>query len=474
EGAPEWPPSPWRLLRALYATWKIRCPDLPASAVEGALAALVDPPSFGLPPHREAHTRHYMPDIGYGTDKIFDPFVVLPPGEMVLMHWATATLGPAEREALDALVGQLAYLGRAESICDARLLTETPPGKRLEPLADGDLSPTQRTVGVLVPSAPLDMGALVTTTLVTRRVGLTEPPGTRRVRYRAVVPVDASSPTRRTSRRRAPTGVRLAVSSSALPAYTSTLVMCEWLRKAVQARFGRRSGGGSSPTLSGKTSCDLPRTDQHAHAHYLALPGEDGRLLETFIVWAPEGLSDDEVRALAAVDLLRLRSDDLGRADSPVPELRPVRLALEAVGSIEAVAPELVSGSGERRWHSRTPFVPGRHLNEATARRLARAEPNEDPWHGFVAMQVREELAARGLPVPDSVRVWPTGPGEGDHVDWLAFRRHRAWKRERLADAPRGVGVEINFPDPLLGPIALGRHSHFGLGLFRAVSASTP
>ena len=37
EGASEWPPSPWRLLRALVATWHTRWPDLPAPVLEGLL-----------------------------------------------------------------------------------------------------------------------------------------------------------------------------------------------------------------------------------------------------------------------------------------------------------------------------------------------------------------------------------------------------------------------------------------------------
>ena len=36
EGATEWPPSPWRLLRALVATWYTRWPDLPAPVLDGA------------------------------------------------------------------------------------------------------------------------------------------------------------------------------------------------------------------------------------------------------------------------------------------------------------------------------------------------------------------------------------------------------------------------------------------------------
>src|ERR1700676_3171843 len=61
EGVPEWPPSPWRFLRALVAAWKRTCPGIPEQQVRSILAALVDPPVFPLPPHRVPHTRHAMP-----------------------------------------------------------------------------------------------------------------------------------------------------------------------------------------------------------------------------------------------------------------------------------------------------------------------------------------------------------------------------------------------------------------------------
>src|SRR6516162_8765742 len=61
EGVPEWPPSPWRILRALIATWRRKCPDLRESAVRRLLEQLLDPPQSHLPPARVAHPRHYMP-----------------------------------------------------------------------------------------------------------------------------------------------------------------------------------------------------------------------------------------------------------------------------------------------------------------------------------------------------------------------------------------------------------------------------
>src|SRR5947207_6679134 len=61
EGLPEWPPSPWRLLRALVAVWKRKLSGLSQDLVEQVLTALgSQPPAFHLPPATLAHTRHYM------------------------------------------------------------------------------------------------------------------------------------------------------------------------------------------------------------------------------------------------------------------------------------------------------------------------------------------------------------------------------------------------------------------------------
>lgn len=52
EGAPEWPPSPWRILRAMVAVWK-RCLGLDQSysleLMESSFQKIADPPQFVLP-----------------------------------------------------------------------------------------------------------------------------------------------------------------------------------------------------------------------------------------------------------------------------------------------------------------------------------------------------------------------------------------------------------------------------------------
>ena len=121
EGAVEWPPSPWRILRALIATWylKARRDD---EISEGTVRALADAlvshqPVFRLPRATTAHTRHYMPyneGKNEKTTKVFDTFVQLSERDSILVAW-DVVLPPPQLAALETLAGRLGYFGRAES-----------------------------------------------------------------------------------------------------------------------------------------------------------------------------------------------------------------------------------------------------------------------------------------------------------------------------------------------------------------------
>src|SRR5438477_3732724 len=124
EGAPEWPPSPWRFLRALVATWKSKLDhQLGQSDVEVLLRALIAPPQFVLPPASAGHTRHYMPWFKKGPDDktlVFDTFVSLSRDALVVMLWPDVTLPSRQSEQLAVLLEHVNYFGRAESWCSTR------------------------------------------------------------------------------------------------------------------------------------------------------------------------------------------------------------------------------------------------------------------------------------------------------------------------------------------------------------------
>jgi CRISPR-associated protein Csb2 len=135
EGDVEWPPSLWRITRALLATWFHKAQD---EVEEATCRSLLAKLSSGLPTYYlsrqfvQSETRHYMPLYEFGkpginkTTKVLDSFLhFASDGEGhadLMMEWTACELSSLEREALALLLERLGYLGRAESWVEARLV----------------------------------------------------------------------------------------------------------------------------------------------------------------------------------------------------------------------------------------------------------------------------------------------------------------------------------------------------------------
>ena len=85
-----WPPEPWRILRALVASYwrkgdRARWSEDTLARLMDALAE--DAPIYHLPKGAiHAHTRHYMP-APVKTTLVFDAFAHLPEGEKIVAAW---------------------------------------------------------------------------------------------------------------------------------------------------------------------------------------------------------------------------------------------------------------------------------------------------------------------------------------------------------------------------------------------------
>ena len=120
EGEPEWPPSPWRLLRALVSSWKRTAPHLTAEELQPLFTKLAQPPSFHLPGAVAGHTRHYMPQANNKKLLVHDPHIKVArndSGEFcpVTILWEEVELTETEEGLLDRLLLGVCYFGRAES-----------------------------------------------------------------------------------------------------------------------------------------------------------------------------------------------------------------------------------------------------------------------------------------------------------------------------------------------------------------------
>jgi CRISPR-associated protein Csb2 len=417
EGATEWPPSPWRILRALVATWYTRWPDLPVATLDVLLDVLADPPCYRTPNVVAGHTRHYLPDLEHRkgeqghTDLTLDPFLSLAPGEQLLIRW-DATLDAERRQVLAKLAELLPYLGRSESACEARLLDEeTEPDEFWWRPGTGQ-------------------------TRLRRMV----PPGTRWVSYVTGDTATGAMP-RRVIETGDATAIRFAVMARVPMKATHGMLLAD--RAHEKAGISLRQAGIPEARRQETMGTGGAATD-HAHTHWIALPdsAERGATVRNLIIWCPSGLRTDEVRALLNLGELSGR-----RGDYEVRGFPDVKLLFQAAGPIELVAPELCGPA--RRWQSLTPYLPVRHRKRETL---------ED----YLAGDLAAELRYRGKPNAVVTRM---EPGSGTTDRWASeFRRHRL--QERLTRSRPGMGLSLEFAEEVEGPLLLGQLSHFGYGIF--------
>jgi len=460
EGASEWPPSPWRILRALIATWYTRWPDLPAAEFDALLDALADPPSYKTPPTGTGHTRHYLPDLEHrkaetgNTALTLDPFLTISRAAELLVHW-DADLPAGQRAVLAKLAELIPYLGRSESACHARLLGADAAGTSDEedpvpdqrwwrPEATGGTSRTR----LLAPVRPLDRSVLEATTGGVRKQRRTVPPGTRWVTYAMGQPEPSPETRIRRSREfKPPTAVRFAVMGRAPVQLTQGVLVADEAHR-VAGQLLEKAGIPDERRQEIMGTRGAPSGHRHAHWIPVGEAGQTAPAVRNLIMWVPvpDGLRAEEVGAV-----LRLGSLSGKRGGEDGYEVRgfpEVRLLFQAAGRIEDVAPELCAAPPARLWRSVTPYLPVRHRH-----------PNRETTEEFLASDVAAELRYRDLPAP--VSVTPVEPSAGRAAQ---FRRYRM--DEKLRHSRAGTGLVLEFAAPVCGPLLLGQLSHFGFGVF--------
>lgn len=478
----EWPPAPWRVLRALIATWhrKADHAQYPESLLEELIESLSGtPPVYRVPPAIRSHTRHYMPVREGKRDKpvlIFDAFVRVEADETLVASWPEVELTREQARLLEALLHDLGFLGRAESWVEADLLdhwdgepncrpselaVDTETGEALEPvrliapvvpaeygqwradmvaahgLGSKKLKKSQRQILDTVPSRYIDALRLETGDI--QRAGWSSPPGARFVTYQRPYACFTPQSRRRAIRASSQssiTTVRLALAGKPLPRIEDAVRIGELVRVAAIYKADEATGTGRVPNvLSGH---DMPEGNQHGHAFYLPEDADADGFIDHVLIHADNGLAGPALRALDQITRLW----DKGGEEWQV--------LLEQYG----VASEIVGSSylgPATQWVSATPYL--------------------HPWFRkksfTVEDQIRRECRERALPEPQ-LDLLPNILIRESERRPVHFRRFRNRRGLNQPDA-QGSFWKLTFSEPVTGPLAFGFGCHFGLGLFRKV-----
>ena len=131
----EWPPSPWRLLRALVSCWFRSSPGQALSEdAKGLIERLGrELPDIGFCKIAFGQTVHYQPNYGAaGTDERQDARYKNTRHENhfaavhgpVFFRWKSVDLSVSQQTLLRELLRNMSYFGRAESVCEAGLMED--------------------------------------------------------------------------------------------------------------------------------------------------------------------------------------------------------------------------------------------------------------------------------------------------------------------------------------------------------------
>ena len=507
EGAVEWPPSPWRIIRALIATWYLKArrdDEIPVDTVRALADALSHPPVFQLPSATTAHTRHYMPfneGKNEKTTKIFDTFIQIAEKESVLVAW-DMDLPPEQLAAFKMLASRLGYLGRAESLVEARvlenvtgiepnavpldkdaklpdrtelvrLLAPMRPGyydkwrddflKVNQPPADEKKNSNKKSKIAEAPIVPEDLfAALHADTGELQVAGWNLPPGAEFVNY--IRPENAFAPAAKPRPRHSkkfPTVARYAVVSSVAPSITQAVSVADRVHDSL-CKWSDQ-GKGRAAVFTGLDEHGKPNTG-HEHAHIFCEANDPCDAVTHITIWAEMGF--DEAACLALRRLNKVWGH--GRHD--------IRLVLHGIGRPDEFEDCGLFGpsQGDRAakvWRSLTPFVSTRHAKSfrdgrpkmddngwqegSAAHDLLRLLALNPKWQGA---KIRKQLAERESP-------FEFGNRKLRSLQFQTIRHNGSGKRGHDS----GAAFIIEFPEPVSGPFALGYGSHFGLGLFQPI-----
>jgi len=452
EGEVEWPPSPYRLARALIDIQKRYFPDWSQSRIEAVLELISGKPFYVLPPATTAHIRSFMSSNQKDTakkQKIFDSFVGLDRGARLWMAF-DQDLDDQTRSDLAALLAEMNYLGRSESWVSVSLNGEVEP-------TDWDCLPSESTseslkydvekIACVLPKGEYQnlslnsqvpwFDALCLSTKDLLNKGWSNPPALdwvdysrKRAKLNNIRPPKGKYRTKREYRY-----LKYAVHSKVRPTVQETILFADRIRTKLMGIHRKIQGNDPervSPKFSGKTFDGTP-LEGHRHAFFLPVDEDNDGRIDHLLITANEPFDSTELMAL---DRMRSIWQSHGKPDA--------NLILTALK--EEPRPKTA-----KTWVSVTPFVTARHHRKGRGQ-----------YWDWLTSEIERECEFHGLPKPQDVN-WIQWTMTGSKpIRWMEFARGK--KDERHF---RGHGCVLRFDVPVGGPFALGARSHFGLGLFQ-------
>jgi CRISPR-associated protein Csb2 len=441
EGMVEWPPSPWRLLRAIL------CGGFTAGLQENELKSLVGRlteslPSYYLPKGSYLQTRSPRKDLTNDTDlikpgkDIVDAYLNFDASDRIIwVNWENLDLTEQEKSLLIRCLAYCRYLGRREADAVWTLTDEVSPPMNAYPdptgvtkvaCSDGSLEPLLKSP---YESLAKELRSSVPG-LLWRSYRLEESPQKG---------LTFSPPTYHQ--------VELAIRTQGKPKAAFALVWTEKLHQALVSKL-------KVPNFTGCDACGNPLK---THEHVFIQPIIEHGILTGFTLNSSQGFSETELEILHRVRCLWFKGFEA--------QVRVVNLSTNSTFEAQV-------------WESETPFFLTRYplLRNGKPRLISGTCFQKDgPEHQALKAlcylpqvllnpnhcDFQEHSQGLAMFNDGQVVAIATTQAWSESVQWNTDRKHG----QKALDC--GFRVRFFFPKTVSGPIGIGYSAHLGLGCLR-------
>ena len=454
EGIPEFPPSPYRIVRAIIDSWLRKRPSWDIDILQTIIEKLSEnPPLFSTPRFTEGVILSYMSQNSKEITKkqlIYDGFISINPEDQIYVIWKNVEFTEIEVQKLEEILSLINYLGRSDSWVKIETLKDFKEfGDKInvEPLQDLNyFDGNKEKVKVAIPIAKknykyektewFDALMLKTSDIIYK--GISSPYALEFTYYLIENPEIKEDKSKKSLAGRLKVKNFLySIDSKVPPMATDSLIIAERIHKKINGIYGKMSNNGRSVNLSG-INPDGSISKGHRHIFILPLDLNNNGRISHILIRNKEYFTQKE---LLALDRTRSIWQSNGRPD--------IKLIPKEWGEDNEIS--VIQKS--KRFKSITPVVLTRHYRKGRG-----------DYYQWLCNELNHEFANHGLPKPVSFKLLNKSSKNGHSYYWLDFRRNRKNDPVNL-----GYGFEVVFEDYVPGPFSVGYGAHFGLGTFMPV-----
>ena len=445
EGVIDWPPAPWRILRAIVAgSYAVNLQPKYLEALKGVLHKLAaDLPSYTLPPVTYIQHRSPRPQVNLKTAKVgpgktlYSAGLLMSADQRVLYIQWPIEITEVEELVLNLCLAGLTYFGRKESVATVSLAEEA-PDPNSSPDAQGNRI-------VAIPDQTLDQEDLWQALNLSahENYGINRTaifPGVRQATYR----VETRQPQIRQEVWPVQHTVTLSVMASPRLPFHLGLKLTHRLHQRLISHC-------SIPVFTGQELGEPSKT--HDHTIFQCIPDQSGRYVEQVRLYSHSGYGPEALTVISQCYTL-----------PGVARGYTVSLSMSDLGA----EPEKSD-----RWRSHTPFYLSRFpaVRRGKPRMVTEHYQKDGPEYQVLKfIQFLPWLNLQGEPTYQEHEEGLAIYFEGEIAAVAScepFPKFWEWEsecRQGKKVGRIGYNVQLWFSQPVSGPIVLGYAAHYGLG----------